>query len=718
MAFANEILTSSSERDLLVRLEPARYVNDDLASEGGGIYSLTFLENAPIFDVERNGTSLIEDSATPTVDDHWYFNEDTRKLEIKLAAAPSASNIVVASYYLFYTTGQAHVGTIAPDNTTSNSGYVWQPRIQNKIQAKSSIKNVFTGIMTVSTSSLTIANPDRDFNQYITNNDSFKNRPLTVWIYANGVENYVKFSTGSMSNITAAANNVTINVRDPFAKLREPLLMGDSADDATFYARTGSFPSMQPSRDGTPIPYIINRSSTGFLNNNRSLEGLTGGLFLDFRDTYVIDPSKSLEAICTTYEGAQTSSNDRNRDWGICRTSNVGFHFPSFGTITAASVSISSGLRYEYVGQTGGARAVLTITTSGHTYEVGDSFKITRGGTHYATVTNRTSTSLQAMIHTHAAPGAVEDWLTATTYHAAVTMAVVIKQGSDLYFPVLERDFTISDTATAGNTTYRDITFTDAFEANHAGLNGLNPDEHQVFYRATESLGAGRKHGHIIEDIFDRHLDKTIGGVAAANTALSVNLAMSMPKKGDTKHQSAISYLEDILSSSLGYLIVDGDLNFSYGLFDTPSSTDVRDDNLVLRNSGSVAVDYEDIVTEMFATNPQDAGVIPDTVLDSTVTKTNDKARYLHKTENAIQFEHVLEDMTTRLQDILDVRSNPQNTYTFSVATEDLQSLIGDDIQLDSDNLLGIITSKDLTIIDINKGTSKVTVKATDLGDL
>jgi len=64
----------------LVRLEPARYINDDLVSQGGGIYSVQFTDISDISGIARNGTQMARVSGAPAINDEYSFDESSKPL--------------------------------------------------------------------------------------------------------------------------------------------------------------------------------------------------------------------------------------------------------------------------------------------------------------------------------------------------------------------------------------------------------------------------------------------------------------------------------------------------------------------------------------------------------------------------------------------------------------------------------------------------------------
>ncbi len=253
MTFASELDKPASYRHTLVRLTPARYVGDDLVSEGSGIYGMTF--HYPIARIERNGTALTEDAAAPTVNDHWYHDESTGDLDIKLSGAPSGSNnIIVIFYYLLYTSTE---DTVAHETPTDSATAMrqWEPRLLGEPSFNQSLSDVFFGVFTVQPSSLALNNADAAFQAYLTRYDSFYNKAVDCWIDVNG--EVAKVFSGVVVDLSVS-DTVSLTVHDAFEKLTQPAFMGDDFDEV-FYL-TSTYAGMGEEHHLKPCRYVVGHS--------------------------------------------------------------------------------------------------------------------------------------------------------------------------------------------------------------------------------------------------------------------------------------------------------------------------------------------------------------------------------------------------------------------------------------------------------------------------
>ena len=140
MTFQDKKNQKSSERFLLARMIPKRFINDLLVDQGSDLYSYVFPE--PLDSVDRNGVTLTRVSGIPLSFDEWSYEDGL--LYIKLEDPPDAdTNVIVMFYLLFYTTGRVRVADEEPGS--GNIRRVWKHRILSEIFLGQSIKNMLYG---------------------------------------------------------------------------------------------------------------------------------------------------------------------------------------------------------------------------------------------------------------------------------------------------------------------------------------------------------------------------------------------------------------------------------------------------------------------------------------------------------------------------------------------------------------------------------------------
>src|SRR3990167_5264309 len=97
--FSTVKLNQASRKFFLVRMEPARYLNDLLVDQGGGIYQAT-ITGLIISRAQANGVAL---TSVTTVSNSGEYSYVESTGIFRVYSTPSSTNAIVAFFYLFYT---------------------------------------------------------------------------------------------------------------------------------------------------------------------------------------------------------------------------------------------------------------------------------------------------------------------------------------------------------------------------------------------------------------------------------------------------------------------------------------------------------------------------------------------------------------------------------------------------------------------------------------
>lgn len=721
---AESIAKRVSERFMLVRLTPARYVGSDLASEGSGVYGMTF--SYPVARVERNGVTLTETASSPPgTNDHWYHDETTGTFKVKLAGAPDPdTNVIVVYYYLFYTAHRQRTAWETPtDNTTTSRA--WEPRLRKYPVIKQSIKNAISGVFSVQLSGLDIINTDYAFQEYLTDDDSFSQKAVDIWMGIDTTSNIKLVFSGRISKLSYDKTQVSISVLDAFDALTQPAFMGDTADEAHFFAHVGSFPDMYYGDHGKPVPFIVGSSRVAYSNDTILKIGGTVA-----EPIYNLDYRQCHKGVCIDYSGVSPKTGTINREWGLCRVDGA-LKTLSFGTYTNANYDRHGGGNY-YV--FGGTRWGLTITTNAHNLEPGDSFRWTHasvnsGGNCYAVVVKTTPTVIYAVCVSDAE---VSTQITGTgfTFTANSAPAVAIyKQDTNKLFPLAyELDFTVQTVATEGGNSFIKIVLEDDFEIGvvtggtaekiHPSSGGVamtyvDPARDTLVYRATQaSSSTTAAHATVMQTLLESAgLTVDAASVTAANAALVAQCAFSIPFFDETGYGPYRKYAEAIATSALGYVKLGSDGEVEYDVLEGTAAGDGQTTHTILRDTIRADVEYADVTTEMIADNPHYATGIG----TASVNEESAKARYLHGVDNKVRFRHVFTDISGRLPDILALRSNRRVTYKFGNAVATVNAELGEAATLTHPAVAGGDGTVNVKLITLDLNTNDISVEATDL---
>lgn len=686
----------SAERIALVRVTAARNLGADLLPLGGGVYGATYDSRYIFFHVYRNGTLLTRDTSAPTVNNHWYYDEDTSTFQIKLAGAPDNTTNVVIGNFLFYLTNGVSRDLIDPEIGTTTRR--WDPLLKVPPSVSVGINNQLVGIFTIQAAPISIIDAAGSMREFFIDSDTtFYRQQVKIWYALDDFtdpDNQQLVYDGLTVSASIRGSDITLNTVDNFEKLDQPALMGDTQDEAYWFRSANSFPDLDARKNGKPIPMILGKWSRWSVEP----DFLSNGENLDYKYMY--------EAALTSY--TSTLSTSDNREWGLCRTRN-GFRSQVYGAINAVSGAGPSTLR---------SITYLQAVWDTMDVEIGDTVRLQEGAVdEYARV---------VIIQQLTGPDRVSvSFLTdnAVVFTAAVTItgnagpSVVITDGTEKYFLRHGRDFTVSSTATSGGNDYHYITLVNNFEANFSGLTMLDPSKHQVFYRARVDY-SDSTHADIVEALCSSAgMSTDATTFAAAESDLNVNVRFSIPYFDESDFRSYRDYIADIASSAMSVVYPNNDFEVAYSVLEVPDTAEFDVDQFIYLGSDSIDIEYQDIVTRIDAYNPHifDRFSIDDTDT-SAASAENPASSYLNDIDNPVRFRHVLETITDRIDAMIDIKSVRRAIYTFVTSMINIDSEIYDSITiLPRLNEQAGLTATPVRITQLDKGVHSTTVKATDL---
>ena len=734
MTFADEIDSIANTRFVLARLEPARFINDNLTSIGASLYTATFSDTI-VSKIERSGTVLTEVSGTPSSDGEWNFDEATGLLTMYLSSAPdTTSNVIVLFFYLFYTTDYDR---IFPDNVDSGVDRCWNGRLKDTPSFSQSAKNITTSAkITSSSSPLTIENTDREFNRLIDEptKTSFKNKKIKIWVYVG--DERKDLLEGTTTNI-GIGTNVSIRFNDGFRSiLDDPAYMGDSFDECV--ATSSKYTDIDPAHINRVIPLLVGHSTPVSFNSAQ-----TEWTFADSKKTY--------KGVNISATGSNLTD---NRSWVLCRIpagQSLLSKSPSFvgsGTSLTAANSDLNTVRFD--------------VTKGHGIVVGDRFQWVTAGTTYYGIVFKISDRFAAVGEDEVSAYSTSQFGGAFGFSSVVFPAIpniTLVRGSD-YFQPFHRDYSVSITATSGGNQLVTVTLDNSFETIDTAGTGLNDtlsvrpgSEIQLQLTSDintssptksvdltssnnvsgadmiyhiETTGGNINHSSVLEDIFSSAgLSTNATSFSNAESALAADVYMTIPMVGENTYKPYNTYAEAILDSTFGIAYLDSNNDVNYNLFDSNGSQSVSaDDNNILKGSFSTSISYADITTEIQLENKHVGDEVTEKAGTSDII-TSDVAKYLHQAEDRLVINHILADLAPvvgsglQITKKLEWLQSPVITYKFSTATDQLLSEIDQRTTIVSSDVLGDSdTSTENKVISYTKGIDKTTITTIDVTEL
>ncbi len=197
----------------------------------------------------------------------------------------------------------------------------------------------------------------------------------------------------------------------------------------------------------------------------------------------------------------------------------------------------------------------------------------------------------------------------------------------------------------------------------------------------------------------------------AADSAFTGYVGGSVPYFSEAEYGSYRHYAQDLAESTVAYLKPNAAGEAYYQLLASPSSSDTVDKNLVLVGSFSAELESADVVTGIDAT--------PTHLIDGSTTESasDTVAKYLNGVNKSIQFAHALQSMGSRLTALMALRSRRRATYRFEIASNNLSTVVGDDILLTHASVAGGSGSQQVKVLTVEKSKT-VRIEASDLKNL
>lgn len=722
---------TASNRFFLVKITPGRDATSDLSLESG-LYEMTF-PFVPVSKITRNGDELTEVSGTPSTNDEWNFDESTKLLRIKLAAAPDTDdNVIIVFYDLFYTTQKTRYIAQDPESvvSASNPKREWKGRISRNPALTQTMRNITQGIFTVSRGSISLINADSDFQQYMTLKDSFNNKAVKIWVCIDSIDDIRSVNEGKISGKSSKGKQITLSIFDTFQNLQSKALFGTNpkhaqldstveADDATFHFRVAEPFISRPWKIlfGETSPHKMIKVQELVVNDGTNSPTVIS-------DDTSTNPYEIMgqSPVNKAFIGNESSSNTGNYNVVTDR------YLTSAPLLTP---SVTGGLSVGLVGSSG---HTLDTTCTSHNLTAGDFITLESsaivGSARFrpGVVTKVVSSTVFRTVCFDEPYDATWRGGTITVGFTSFTPDVLWLDGGK-YIPRYRLGTTIS--GQAGGT----FTVPDSggdFRYNIVGGTVFStvgriydpswetttddPKTFNRYYRLRfDTTGDPDifSHAEILKRILQSaNMTVNASSFTQADSDLSSDVRFTIPEFDQSNFGDYLQYAQRLLTSTFGNLAINDSLEIVYKLFDTPSPTVTTTEKKILRDSLQFTTDYTDIVTQLNTTNPYTS----DDDSDTEVRITHNTGKYLHEVDNVREYRHYLTDMSTRAVDIMKALRNRSVTYSFSTATQLLDSDVGDEVTIESDDLEG--GTQDLVITQVRRRGDKVDVKGTDLGDL
>lgn len=609
----------------------------------------------------------------------YSFAENSGALVVAPTISPLTTNVLIAFYYLFYTTDRVQtIGTDPEDSTTDTRD--WESKVITSPGVNQSIENQFEGFLSINSSQLEIINDGNDFGAYLGRYDSFNNKEVRIWNCLDEVSNIQKAFIGKVTGLNVSPRKITLKIEDNFSAIKEPATMGDSKEFS--YWNLQDYSNMYKESNNTPVRFFV-----GSVSRYKTIRSTGHGI----EDALRLEPESLNKAVCTNFNSSIGTT--VNRTWGIGRVPSTGINQRVHSIQTYSQQDVDH-TRFTiathseiFIGDTGHVTSILAPGT--------DYFRVVKVDSANSYVyTQKLSVYSFTHFHTHGVDMVVEQNTEDNNYD---------------FYPMPSRDFTVQKASTDSGNSYISVTFSNGFESNLTSMTALDPTQHKVYFKIKPNY-TEQTHGKILKYILQKVGGFTLNDASftTADTDLVTNVNFSIPRFQELDYHPYHKYIGDILESTLGFIKINRDFELEYKISSALVSTGTEISDIdITKDSFSAEVDYDDIITGIVAENPHylasEHASLSSTGTDSPVS------RFLHGVTRNIRFEHVLESVATSIRRIFSIRKERRVTYDFETETVNLDSVLGDDFLLSYNTISGDSTAPiRLTGIDRKAAGSKI----------
>jgi hypothetical protein len=702
----------ASAKIILVRMKPARYITASLANTSGKTWGMTFpFDNCPALTVD--GLAYTKEYTGTPADREFYFNETTKQVLINLTTDETIggggvlTNIVIANYYLFYTNDIGRYLSEDPEDSSTNLRY-WEPRVIGIPSFELSQDSIIDGFFTIGSTSLKLKNGDDNFQQYLSDDDSFNRKEVKIWHCLNKAENIKKFYFGFTVKLSLDNSSVTITIDDAFSALKNKYLCNTTSTGSTF--NNSNFTVESTEKDKPILKLFSYSSKTSTVDNFSEKYTVAQHITLQpVQDYYIF--TDAWKATNVSYNSTRSTSN--NRTWACCKTIN------STIDINVASVAADGSLIKV------GVLATLYFTP-------GDNIYITKGVNTYYRYYVIEVDATNGYIYLS---GDIANIDTDCQLHIPAISVVQITVGNDASGKevVIQCAYGIDYSLTVIDNILC-IKFSTNFEstyeiAAYEIAAGLSPNA-DIKFRAysigddLEPVHTGT-HATAVKQILEFcGLTVNSASITQAKSDCLSNSEFTIPYWSESEVPTCQDILEKILKCTLGYLVLNDDFEIEYKIAQAPSSSTELGDNEIVEDSFSQEIDYADIYDTVVFFNDHISYIFNDRnkvkrfVKDTSANLVETpKTTYLHGVSSINYFQHVLtEDSVYRVRtNIAALLANRKLFLNLKTKGINFESLIGDDFKITSSKIIGSAGYKTAKILKINKSGIDTELRLSDL---
>lgn len=703
MSFASLTEKIASYRTSLVRVSIRRDVTASISSLGGGTYGMTF--NMPIKSAYY-GNTLLTKVTTLSGNNQFTHNEATGAFVMQLS---SFENDMYLDYYMFFTSNEGVSWYETPTDSAS-SMRDWEPRLTDDPTISASVEDILQGVFSISEISIGLVNVDRYFQDYFTSQDSWSNGDCEVWFYIDSPDNIQKVYNGKISDVSFGDKDINLSVYDSLSKLDQPAYMGDEAATCILGGPNSYFTQVKSSSIGKSIKYLLGKS-TPYNEYTHQIDSPNTSRFIN----------KGLEAHCSNFDNG-------NDEFILCRTNSTGIKQITHSAPTSSLNPADSYNDYN-----------LFYNFASHNLEIGDTVQMFQAPstTYYGYVCHigaftwlGNNYNVAIRLPTSYVPTTLDSTLVAPGSHGGNPIVGLLR--NNVIYPLMAGyDYDYDYITLPSGNLLHGITLISGWENNDrpdpvaeytgtestlTSIDPFNVENDVIFFKFTRN-SSQNNHADCVKELCESAgMTTNTTSFTAAESALNVEASLMIPGYDSDSFESYREYIERIVVGAPGYVYLNLDNEVCYTVIDTLSSTETIDNDVIIDNSIDVSHTYKDLLNDITFINKD---FIDDTIIASATspvdTVSDIDSKRLHGFNRAKTIEHSLLSITGQSSSILSIRSKPQTIYALKTATKHLNAVIGSDVTIENDQVLGGSGSVVAKIIGYQKTIDNVTLKLTTL---
>lgn len=735
MSFATETIKPDSERFALVRIQPKRYL-DSFTQVSGFVYSCELSNNIILYSVN---VKIIGSSTEYT--DFTYTHTNNVLTITPVDDIFADSDYVVVITHNIYTTGTKTRYTNGVTSGDEPPDAEWIPILQNYPDYSQSMKDITEGVFSLSLSTITLISDNRFFQKYLGVNDTFNNCAIDIWMCINNVENNKLVFSGLCTSASFSGTILSIECIDRFSKLKDTALFTNNGNG---YISSGSSITSYPENElvGKPSVLVIGDMSP-FTLSNKSVPQVRA------------ESSKQMvhvsDGIRMTRDTPQTNDvNSTTLSMFVARFVGTAIKKMTFGTVTRCYREYTDG------GVIDGKRVFSTyyhIQCSNFYGEIGDCLPDGLSGIeafpmyvcYVGARTGPDGSTYDFVLYK-------QEWSwgtgTATMPTSGLTSNPTIPDNTYYSYAVVRKGVTsatldsslesfdmryyahgsvsiacssprVETVETIGGQTISAL-YIDFDPGDFYSVRGGDDMKFENLYcRFTSTTEL--THAQAME-LTIKASGLTVNSAsftqAASDLSAKVSFCVPVDKESNTTYLDVVQF---IAKSTFSLVSVNNDREIEYSIIKNPSSitsSGSRDNSNVLFNSFSTYIDYNDIVSSINFVNPcfnYTNLITSPSGLNTETTSSSNKAIFLHGASKTITYKHCLKTIVNRKSVISAYLGEPKIVYTYKTSSLDLDTSLGQSLNVQNDGIIGETNTKDCLVVDISNSTSLSTIKLNEI---